>query len=365
MINVSIMIKVNNRLAIFLITLFSMHSFYLQGARLVNTPLLYSEESEAIDSLNLENSELAEIVELNRLKRDSVVEARSKNQAVQSLALPQIASFGATTFGPSIMSFSTSDLLMHLKLDTDGVDASGNGNSGTPGGDYSFVTEGHLNGSIHANGITNGLTGTAGGHVSLPDLGLNNLTEFTVSIWVKDEKAIPDEGLIWFGDWHTGWGGIAHLWGNTRFHVGGIGTSGGGILLPYESDDLGVWVMYTLVYNNGVMKAYKNGQYRDQIAVNVYIPKGQFCGLGQHWWGGNGEGTSTRYTGKIDEARVYSKALTDTDVLDLYGFTDPDQEPGSNSVAVSSDKNYVLEYTSRVEGIDENTNIAGLAISSR
>ncbi len=135
--------------------------------------------------------------------------------------------------------------------------------------------------------------------------------------------------------------------------------------MPFESDDLGVWVMYTLVFNNGIMKAYKNGKYKDQIVVHVYIPNGQFIGLGQHWWGGNGQGTSTRYTGKIDEARVYSKALTDADILELYGLTDPGEKPGPNSVAASSDRNYVLEYTPRLEGIDEEMDIAGLAPSNR
>ncbi|MCG8310276.1 MAG: LamG domain-containing protein, partial [Cytophagales bacterium] len=357
--------NVIKRLTVFLIAL---SCFYLNcavghaSAGFVNRSV--EDLGNTLDSLRSTKKALRKLVELNRQRRDSVVNARAALTSTsvsgkESLTIQQET---PEAFGPGIMRFSNSDLLMHLKLDTDGSDASGHGNSGTPGGDYTFVTEAHFDGSIHCNGIANGASGTSGGHVVLPDLGLNNLTEFTVSIWVKDEKATPDEGLIWFGDWHSGWGGIAHLWGNTIFHVGGVGTSGGGIPLPLESDDLGVWVMYTLVYDNGIMKAYKNGQYKSQIAVNVYIPKGQYCGLGRHWWGGSGEGTSTRYTGKIDEARVYSRAFTDSNVLALYNLTDPDQDPRSRVLA-SLNMNYILEYTPRIEVVDKTTNFGGLPAS--
>ena len=72
---------------------------------------------------------------------------------------------------------------------------------------------------------------------------------------------------------------------------------------------------YSLVYANGTMYAYVNGRLIGSKRQEVRIT-GDFAAMGRHWWEG-GAKTSTRFQGALDEVRIYNRALSQSDILEL------------------------------------------------
>jgi|GEM_PF-5581738 len=73
--------------------------------------------------------------------------------------------------------------------------------------------------------------------------------------------------------------------------------------------------MLTLVYNQGILSGYIN----NTVACYGNFPVIQFgtnAAVGKHWWRGNE--TSNRLVGKVDNVRVYNRALTPSEIQALY-----------------------------------------------
>jgi len=74
----------------------------------------------------------------------------------------------------------------------------------------------------------------------------------------------------------------------------------------------------TKVYVDGALEGEKvqAGLYAT-IAARFQAGK---SAIGRHWWSG---GTSTRYTGMVDDVRIYNRALSAAEVTDLYNAETP------------------------------------------
>lgn len=206
-----------------------------------------------------------------------------------------------------------SGLITYYPLTNDASDFSGQGNNGVPGGAYTFV-----DGAISLTGSGN--TGSSGGHVVIPLLGYNQMTNFTINIWVNEHAMTYSHGeaYIFYGHDSSSnqqisighWGsGVA---GNIAYRVGNATA----LSTPFIASYLDNWVMHTIVFQNGTVRAYVNSALvgTSQGSVNI---TSNYGGLARHWFSSGGT-TSTRFTGKLDEVRIYNRALIESEIQQLY-----------------------------------------------
>ena len=204
-------------------------------------------------------------------------------------------------------------LVAYYPFNGNAIDESGNGYDGTPSNSYSYVS-GNNNFAIRLQGIGN--TGSIGGHVLIPMLDFNGMSEFSISLWVNEEGMSYNHGeaYIWYGDHTSGHIGISHLYSNVEFSVGDANIS-----MPFDDDYLNSWINYCITFDNGILKAFKDGVFLDSDTGTINITD-LTAAIGRHWWSG-GNGTSTRFIGSVDEVRIYNRALSDEEVNSLYKAT--------------------------------------------
>jgi formylglycine-generating enzyme required for sulfatase activity len=87
------------------------------------------------------------------------------------------------------------------------------------------------------------------------------------------------------------------------------------------------WTAWTLVARDGVMRVYRQGTYRGQVTYPV-ATMGDFY-IGRHWWVDGGLRYSTRLRARVNDVRVFNRALNDADVFQLYSQLSPPPEPGA------------------------------------
>ena len=74
-----------------------------------------------------------------------------------------------------------------------------------------------------------------------------------------------------------------------------------------------------MVYKDGLLSAYKNGVLLGSINQKLMIySSGGFIAF--HEWGGPYAGSSTRFSGAIDELRIYKRALSLQEIQQLYNL---------------------------------------------
>jgi len=201
-------------------------------------------------------------------------------------------------------------LIAHYPFDGDALNASDKSLNANPNRAIKYVP-GVKGQAIYMTG--RGVTGTGGGHVLLPNYKFSQMKEFSLSLWVKEDgRSYPHgESYIFFGDHNAGWLGLSRFSnGPVVFKVGTKGIS-----VPFEPGDVKKFVHYCLTYDQGTLKAYKNGELKgsQQDAVRIGINRG---GLGIHWWS-RGRGVSTRLIGAMDDLRIYNRALKAEEVAML------------------------------------------------
>lgn len=164
-----------------------------------------------------------------------------------------------------------------------------------------------------------------GDHILLPRINFESLESFTISMWVYEESMSHFHGdaYILFGNWSTGWLGITHAaplpdtTSNINFTVAGREMTNC-LKIPFNYGNRYKWMYYCMVYKNNRLDAYINGDYVGSISQLINISENTQA-LGRHWWYYSGEyRTSARFTGIIDEVKIFSKALTESEIKDEY-----------------------------------------------
>lgn len=214
-----------------------------------------------------------------------------------------------------------SGLILHYTFDDDSgttvVDQSGNGNDGTI-----------MNSCAHVDGIdgqgleTHGNSSTfssSGGHVMLPTLDINSLSEITVTLWVKEKTMHHAHGEAYLNL------GVSPA-SNGRINIGNfplssnisfaIGTNA--IPYSYTPPITGEFVHYAVTYSGGMQRAYRNGGLIGQTNAVLKVDHPQYAALARHWWE-SGSSTSTRLSAVFDEVRIYSRSLSGVEINELYG----------------------------------------------
>ena len=184
-------------------------------------------------------------------------------------------------------------LIAHYSFEGNTNDTSGNGKNGTAIGQYSYVS-GKQGLGISLIG-DNAVYHSMGGYVQIPPLDTSALTALTISIWVKEdtlyEPTYGEAYISFSGDASYAWCGIGHLYGKIQFAVGA--TDSLGIPLPvapisiaFDPSDMHKWAHYSLVYDHGVLTAYKNGVPQMSIPQQLHIC-GSAAFIASHTWGGS------------------------------------------------------------------------------
>ncbi|MDA3843885.1 MAG: T9SS type A sorting domain-containing protein [Candidatus Kapabacteria bacterium] len=164
-----------------------------------------------------------------------------------------------------------------------------------------------------------------GDHILIPTIDLKNIPGFTTCMWVKQDylTAYYGEGYLWFGNHNVGWFGIMNhvdqSSSSTKLYINyAVGANTENIApLAYEYDPAknnDVWMFLCFTYHQGKIKGYFNGKYFGAINQEVNISQAE-AAIARHWWSGR---SSARFTGEIDDVRIYNIYLEDDQIDSIY-----------------------------------------------
>ena len=179
------------------------------------------------------------------------------------------------------------------------IDFSGNGNNGVLNGNANISTTGIIGNAVSLDGSS--------GYVSLPAGLLNNLSDFTISAWVKLNSRSTWARLFDFGYGTSRWLMFTPLAasGYAQFEIsiyGTVLTISSGIALP-----VGVWNHVAITLSGASGTLYINGTLNG--ANNVYPPPFQVvssalaAGLTAQNWIGKSKSNDSYLNGTVDDFR--------------------------------------------------------------
>jgi hypothetical protein len=199
-------------------------------------------------------------------------------------------------------------------------DSSGNGNNGTIIGS-SFITTGYIGSGV--NFPTDATPATD--YVQLPNGITGSLTDFSVSAWVKLDANKQWMRIFDFGGGTNNYMFLTSMGGNLKFAFKNGGSEeivDGGSPLP-----TGKWVhvAITCAYSGGVGigKLYMNGALVGTNNAIDITPAMLDATLGtptSQNYIGKSQWPDPGLNGTIDEFRIYNRAVSGTEVLQIMGF---------------------------------------------
>ena len=230
---------------------------------------------------------------------------------------------------PTIAADAT-NLLAHYKFDGDFTDSSGNGNDLTVGAGTPTTTNTEKVIGDSANLLTD-LDYLKNDTISLAN------KEFSVAFWIKMTSSASNHFFISQGTTTN----------NNYLQIGWVSNK---YLLGFWNNDLNSATVYSGDINNWVhlvfMVRSNNNQviYRNGIEIASRANTTAFNGSGDLRVGIRRDDVATdSFTGYMDDLRIYDKALSETEIADLYKqsivarFKNP-----SNSSAVAASKDWKL-----------------------
>ncbi|SFF17414.1 Alpha-L-arabinofuranosidase [Paenibacillus algorifonticola] len=222
-------------------------------------------------------------------------------------------------------------LLLHYDFnETEGVtvkDSSLNGNDGLLSGGAAWTADGKINGAVDFNGTD--------AYVKLPDGLLAATHDMTIATWVKADSLGAWARVFDFGTSTTNWMfltlknhlGVAHF---AALPQGNGENTLTGPAFPASSSWQHVAVVisgntYTM-FINGIQVATVSNMQNDPselgFTTNNYIGKSQFA-------------ADPYFDGKIDDFRIYDRALSASELVSLVG------EALSDTEIIAYDKNWL------------------------
>ena len=244
---------------------------------------------------------------------------------------------------PTIAADDT-NLLAHYKFDGDFTDSSGNGNDLIKTG----VVETSNNEalippeSLYSDESMNY-------KLSFPStIDLRN-TDLTISLWFYINQRLSGQEILVFkyADgtdayyFYTRDNGyrIRTIWEGPNGHndMGQIGSVSGSSATVGYAFNINQWYLHTFVLTNSEIKEYINGDLIETRTGNVAHYTTSFSDMYI------GKNANSHFSGNVDDLRIYDKALSETEIADLYKqsivarFKNP-----SNSSAVAASKDWKL-----------------------
>ncbi len=190
-------------------------------------------------------------------------------------------------------------------------DVSGNGNDGTcnlaSGYCPTFTSSGKYNGAYDFDGVDDYVQ-----YSNFNYVGSDGTV--TISVWVNLESLTDDGGIV----------DIAPQAQSNAFKLGldasnnimiqtNFGDSPGGSVIFINSPSLGTWYHYVGVYNGTNLIAYVDG-----VLANSDVLTGPSSASVPVTIGDDTDGANRFLNGSIDEVRIYNRALSASEVQELY-----------------------------------------------
>lgn len=210
---------------------------------------------------------------------------------------------------PVLAQSLTEGLTGHWMLNETSADSSGNGNDGTLNGDPEWV-DGYFDGAVEFDGD--------GDEVSVPYSASLNPEEFTACLWanvasgssghraaISCRDDFPQRGYIIYAEPGNTW----QFW---------VGVGAGGVTwnsIQGPDVKLDEWSHLAAVYSDGEQKFYVDGVLEAEGTAELNLNTAQELLIGA----GANEGDTHNYlfVGKIDDARVYNRALSEDDIAQV------------------------------------------------
>ncbi len=205
-------------------------------------------------------------------------------------------------FPMSVAKSDDPDLVGYWRFDegsgTTAYDSSGNGNDGTVNGGAQWVA-GQLGGALEFNGSNS--------YVSAPHIPLNSRS-FTITMWVN--PVLYTDQTVVFGQVQTGSQNLSmhyRLWGDGRVRMGfysnDLDTVAGTV-----ADNNWYHITFWYDFENQTRRVYINGAQEAEDNGGPYLGTSGDTRIGQ--WNNN-----QWFQGIIDDVRIYTRALTDVEIL--------------------------------------------------
>ncbi len=243
-------------------------------------------------------------------------------------------------FGPD-NAWMTNGLVGYWKMDeatwsgtlNEVVDSSGNGNHGTASGStngMAYPTGGKFGNAGYFDGVDNCVS------LGNPTSVLDNLTTYTYSGWFYHNNASTNyEIILWNGNTKQ-----LRLDNSNRLEVFALSNGTGASSTLNSSFPSGSWQFVTVTYNDNTdrkFKIYINGSeatYLTQTAATGTLNSD----ANNNWYFGTDNGNGFYWDGKLDDIRVYNRALSPAEVSQLYhwapgpvGYWKMDENTGTSA----------------------------------
>ncbi len=201
------------------------------------------------------------------------------------------------------------------KFDGNANDSSGGGNHGTLVGDANIVADAE-------RGPVLGLDGS-GDYVTIGDNGSLDVTEFSVSAWFKTtlgggHKQIIEKRENSKNDYYVNFYLNANDGGNDKISAMMSDGSSASVIRSDDAIASDVWCHVVEVFDGTTHMMYVNGVLQSDTDTSVsspYIAGTQTTHIGVNRGFGN---YNYYFDGKIDDVRIYDKALSPIEVFQLY-----------------------------------------------
>ncbi|MFY0690209.1 MAG: cadherin domain-containing protein [Cyclobacteriaceae bacterium] len=205
-------------------------------------------------------------------------------------------------------SFDESGLVAFYPFSGDANDSSEYANHGTETGGVSLATDrfGASNSAYDFNGTDAYL-----------DMGnVNDFTteDFTVSAWInRDEGGISNARIVSKGAGNDDLAGYALYGSDTQVYF--AISKGDGSTRPFATSEINhsLWNHLVGVKDGNGLKLYVNGVLADSVeGLTETITNASKLLIGEN------DGQSTLFPGLIDDVRIYDRALSESEIFDLY-----------------------------------------------
>lgn len=216
-----------------------------------------------------------------------------------------------------------SGLVAYYPFDGNANDASGNEKHATVANGVSYGSGVHGEAIVVAPAVE-----LSPVQVRLPTFPFATMSQFSISVWVREDTLNQNDGesYVWFGDHTYGWVGIGRIKPRSSasgpalsFSVGARYNSVEPLLGPWNPSDQHRFVHYALVYSDGMVTGFKDGECVGSLSQSVEVGSAQ-ASVGTHW--ANNNWWSSRLGAAVDQLRIYNRALSAAEVGQLYASVD-------------------------------------------
>jgi len=163
-------------------------------------------------------------------------------------------------------------------------------------------------------------------YVNVPDSDSLELSQWTLQAWIRPDDVNNDRQIISKFGRQGSWAyqiGLAHG-GVLRSDISGDGERYEAIISPVNLIALGEWTHVATTFDNGNLKLYVNGR---EVVSQRFGYVYRFTGGATSLSIGRDPSGSQYFDGLIDEAEIYNKALSPTEIRFIHATAPPPPEP--------------------------------------